>query len=72
MFPGLQWVVVVGGGLVALQTIVYDRAEPVEVVVGVGDRDAVRVGGMDGFHFATRKISIAQFAYIRLKEKPAG
>jgi hypothetical protein len=27
---------------------------------------------MDGFHFATRKISIAQFAYIRLKEKPAG
>jgi len=45
-------VIGVGGGVVAGQTVIDHRAEPVEPVVGVADVCAVGVGGLNAFHHA--------------------
>src|ERR1035438_7061661 len=55
-------VVTVGGGVLARQIVIHDRREAVLIVPGVGGRDAVRIGGRDGFHFARWEISVAQSA----------
>ena len=58
-------VVGVGGGVLAGQIIVHNRREAIEIVVGVGDRCAVRVVGGDGFHLAIRVVSVTQSALGR-------
>jgi len=45
-------VIRVAGGVVAGQTVIDHRTEPVEAVVGVADVCAVGVGGLDAFHLA--------------------
>ena len=46
--------------VVAGQTIIRNRAEPVQVVVAVSHRRPVRIGGLNRSHMTRRDISVAQ------------
>ncbi len=54
------------------QIVIDHRREPVEVVVAIRDRSAVRVGGGDGFHLAIRVVSIARGIEIRGQKSKFG